>query len=77
VQLVDLALKGARHHSLAQPFDAVHLRFHQTSPVVANRALSDTAPQAPARSNSGIAVFKNSSPAHPSFLASIHLRQGI
>ena len=38
VQLVDLSLKSARHHSLAQPFDAVHLGFHQTSPVVANPA---------------------------------------
>src|SRR5574344_2738048 len=69
VQLVNLALKGAGHHAFTQPLDAVHLRFHQTSPVVANPAFPDTSPQAPARSNSCIAVLKNSSPAHSCILA--------
>lgn len=69
VQLVNLALKGVRHHPFAQPFDAVHLGLNQTSPVVVNLAFPDTAPQAPARSDGCIPVFKNSSPAQSSILA--------
>ena len=45
MQLVHLALKGARHHSLTQPLDAVHLGFHQASPVIANPSFPDISPQ--------------------------------
>lgn len=34
MQLIDLALEGALHHPLAQPLDAEHLGYHQTSSVV-------------------------------------------
>ena len=76
MQLVDLALKRARHHSLTQPLDAVHLGFHQASPVVANPALPDTAAQTPARSNGCIAIPKHSPLADSSILARRNDRNG-
>ena len=40
MQLIDLTFKGARHHSLAQSLDAVHLGLHHASPVVTTPTLA-------------------------------------
>ena len=69
MQLVDLSLKGARHHAFAQSFDTVHLGFHQASPVVANPVLPNTAAQPFAHCNSCIAMPKHSTLANSSILA--------
>ena len=45
MQLVDLALKSARHHSFTQSFNAVHLGLHQASPVVVSPALTPMLPE--------------------------------
>ena len=69
MQLDDLALKGARHHSFTQSFNAVHLGLHQASPVVANPALPDASTQPPARVKRSIAIPKHSPLAGSSILA--------
>ena len=45
MQLHHLPLKRARHHPLAQAFEAVHLGLHQTSAVIAAPLFPDAAPQ--------------------------------
>lgn len=60
VQLVDLPLKRARHHSLAQPLNAVHLGLHQAAPVVTAPALPEFSTEAPACGHRRIAVRKAS-----------------
>ncbi len=45
MQLHYLPLKRARHHPLAQAFEAVHLGLHQTSAVIAAPLFPDAAPQ--------------------------------
>lgn len=65
VQLVDLPLKRARHHPLAQPLNAVHLGLHQAAPVVTAPALPEFSTEAPACGNRRIAVRKGLAFAHP------------
>lgn len=43
MKFCDLALERARHHPLAQPFEAVHLGLHQASSVVAAPFFPDAA----------------------------------
>jgi len=69
MQLIPLALKGVRHHSLAQSLDAVHLGFHQASPVVVAPFFSDSSPQPLACSNRCIAMFKDATFANTCILS--------
>jgi hypothetical protein len=62
-----LALKGAGHQPFAKSFDAVHLGFHQASPVITTPALSDASLQGLACGNRCIAMFKNAAFADAAF----------
>ncbi len=60
-----LALKGARHDTLAQVLEAVHLGLHQAAPVVAAPDLVDGSPKAFACPHRFVSVGRAKSGSHP------------
>jgi hypothetical protein len=69
MQFIDLALEGSRLHSLAQPFDAVHLGFYQAAAVVPTPIFSYLAPQPSAYGYCCMAMHKSIAFAHPGILS--------